>query len=234
MPFLARELITQSYYLSGIVSRQFQTVSGDQITDGLFLLNVLLFNKVTDQNAIPYFKEYTLNAVIGQEKYFIPDLIDIQSFTFNVGTVRYSTLIRGRRAYFGSARVDDIRTLPFSWHMERTQGGSNLYLYFLPADTYPLKIWGKFGFDDVTLDTDMSTTYELYYLNFLRYELAEEICADNNIMLQPQVSKKLMMLRQKIITLSPKDLSIQKFSTLQKGTSINYADVNVGKGWRPS
>ena len=42
MPYLAQTLITRSWYLSGIVARGAQTVTGDQITDGLMMLNALL------------------------------------------------------------------------------------------------------------------------------------------------------------------------------------------------
>ena len=55
MAYTARMLITRAYYLSQIVSRQLQEVSGEQIEDGLFLLNALLQFKSTDLREIPYF-----------------------------------------------------------------------------------------------------------------------------------------------------------------------------------
>lgn len=54
MPTTTRELITKSYYIAGIVSRDFETVSGTQITDGLDVLNELLDEKVVDWDMIPF------------------------------------------------------------------------------------------------------------------------------------------------------------------------------------
>jgi hypothetical protein len=234
MSYTARELITKAYYLSGIVARNLQTVTGDQLSDGLDLLNGLLAVKTAHQQLIPYYKEYAFAAVIGQEKYLIPNLIAVETFTFNIGSVRYSMLPVSRGKYFGTGRVDNITSLPYDWHIERVKGGANLYIYFLPNTTYPLKIWGKFGLDEVTTENfDLSTVYDNFYIEYLRFGLAEYICSDYNIVLQPQAQKKLDEIENILIDISPKDLHITKLSTLQSDTGINYADVNIGRGWRP-
>jgi len=235
MAYTARQLITKSYYLSGIVARRLQSVSGNQLSDGLDLLNDLLAVKTVDQRLIPYYREYALTAVIGQEKYFIADLIAVETFTFNIGSVRYSTTPASRKQYFGTGRVDTIQSLPYNWHIERKLGGSDLYIYFLPNTNYPMKIWGKFGLTEVADENvDLSLTYDKFYIEYLRYALAEYICADYNIMFQPQSAQKLKELEYTLIDLSPKDLTLQKFSTLQSDTGVNYADVNLGRGWRPA
>ena len=126
MSFTARELISKAYYLSGIVSKRLQTVGGEQINEGLELLNELLSVEGVTGSLIPYFKEHDLTAVAGQELYFIPNLIQVETLTFNIGTVRYSMQPRGRVDYFGSGRVDNINSLPYDWHVERTKGGMKL------------------------------------------------------------------------------------------------------------
>lgn len=234
MPHTARELIIDAYYLSGVSSRDLQTVTGSQITDGLTLLNELLAVKGMTGALIPYYKEYQFNAVVGQEKYFIENLIDIETFTFTIDTVRYSTYPEGRREYFGSGRANDIQSLPYSWRMERTLDGTDLYLYFLPDVAYPLTIWGKFGFEEITdLCLDLRTLYDRYYMVYLRYALAEYICEYNGITFKPQAAAKLKQLEEKLTYISPIDLSIRKQSTLQRKTSLNYGDINIGQGWRP-
>ena len=144
MAYPTLKLITSAYYESGIVSRKFETVSGQQANDGLFYLNDLIDDKTVDNGLIPYYLEYDFAAVQGQEKYFIPDLINADTFVFYIDTVRYQTQNRGRREYFGTSRADNIQSLPGSWHLERCFGGANLFIYFLPDQNFPLTIWGQF------------------------------------------------------------------------------------------
>ena len=139
MPCTATELINRAYYLSGVVSRKFQSVSGAQVTDGLNLLNEILAEKGITGALIPYYKEYSLALITGQEKYFIDGLIEIETVTFNIDTVRYSMRGKGRKAYFGSGRADDIQTLPYEWRLERVLNGSDIYIYFLPVFLFHLK-----------------------------------------------------------------------------------------------
>ena len=234
MTYLARELITNAYYLSGIVAKRLQTVTGDQIMDGLRLLNSLLADKSSDKKLVPYFSEYDLTAVIGQETYFIPNLIEIETFTFNIGNVRFPTQQITRRVYRGSGRIDDVASLPFSWNFERCPGGANLSLYLLPYDTFPLKVWGKFGFSEVTLDTDMSvnrtlhTGYDGFYLDLLRHELAAYICNEYNKPLSPQTAENLEAMRAKDINVSAPDLSMRKRSRFGSGSAgPNWAITNL-------
>jgi hypothetical protein len=236
MTYTAKKLITKAYYLSGIASRTLQTVTADQLSEGLDLLNGLLAAKTAHQRLIPYFEEYSFPAVIGQEKYFIPGLIAVDTFVFYIGSVRFSMLELQRRDYFGSPRVDNVQSLPYNWHIERTIGGSNLFIYFVPNTNYPLRIVGKFGLDSITDENvDLSTIYDQYYIEYLRYALAEYICADNNITFQPQSQQKLNELEKILTDISPMDLSIKKMSTLTTTSDRCdiYLDANIAKGWRP-
>lgn len=242
MTYSVRKLITNSYYLSGIVSTSMQTVTGEQLKDGFDLLNEVLAVKTADQRLIPYFKEYSFNAVPGQEKYFIPGLITSETITFNIDSVRYSMLPLARNRYFGTGRADNIQSLPFNWHIERTIGGANLYMYYSPLSNYPIKIWAKFGLNEIPLvpstnipdyEFDLLTVYDKFYITYLKFALAEYICADRNIEFQPQSAQKLKELEYTLIDISPKDMSVVKVSTLQQKVGLNYGDINIGKGWGP-
>ena|SRR3984957_8579787 len=233
MAYTVTQLINNSYYLSGIVARNLQTTTGAQIEDGLTLLNALLATKTAGIRLIPYFQEYDLTLVTGQEMYFIPNLVEAETFTFNIGSVRYSTLPTARKAYFGSPRVDNIQSLPYDWHIERVLGGANLFMYFLPDVNYPAKIWGKFSLASVALGQDLSLTLDAFYIEYLRVALAEQICAEFNIPMQPQAAMKLAEYEKIIMDVSPPDLSMQKMSSLGCDQSLNWADINIGRGWRP-
>lgn len=233
MSYLARKLITKAFHTSGIVAKDLQSITGAQASEGLELLNELLAIKTVQQELIPFFKEYTLTAVVGQEKYFIPNLIEIETFTFNIDTVRYPTEKKGRVQYFGSGKAENIQSLPFSWHLEKAKGGANLYLTFLPAAAYPLKIWGKFSLDSIaSLDVDLSLTYDLPYLIYLRYALAEYICSEYNMPLPSQASIKLSEIEQSVIYISPKDYSLKQVTSIGE-PGVDWYRINILGGWTP-
>ena len=235
MTYTARTLITQSLYLSGKVSRTFEVPTNDQISDGLNLLNAVLAIKTANNRLIPYYEYANLTLVVGQEKYFIPNLIEIAVTNFYIGSVRYPTQEINRTKYFGAPRVDTVQTLPSGWHMERTFGGTNLYVYPLPASNYIYNYVGKFFLTAVpTLDTDLSLTLEPFYIEYLRYALAEYICSESNLVFQPQSYQKLAEYEAIIADISPIDFTMKISSTFARESGMQWAFVNLYNGWLPS
>lgn len=151
MAYTTNQLIAGAYYASGVVSREFETVSGTQYSDGLQWLNEILADKDVDQAMIPYETTYRFNSSAGQEVYFIPDLIQIDTIVFYLNGVRFSLNYDPRNNYFGSGRVENINALPYKWYWERKTGGGNLYLYFKPSQDYPIEIHGIFRIKDFKL-----------------------------------------------------------------------------------
>lgn len=233
MAFTARDLITRSSYLSGILARSLDTVPGNLIADGLNLLNALLDFKTIEVDLIPYYTVYNMTSVVGQEAYFIENLYEIESLTFEYDTVRYSTYYTPRSIYFGSPRVNNISSLPFAWYFNRGLKGGTLYIYFLPQLPFPLQIVGKFGLTDVTLDTDLTTVYDKSYIEYLRYALAEYMCNEYNISFSPENKEKLISMQRTLMYISPPDLSVKKISILRNGPGFNWGDINIGIGYRP-
>lgn len=232
MAYTTLQLINNAYYESGIVSRGFETVGGQQAQDGLQFLNDLIADKTVENGLIPYYQEHDFTAVTGQEKYFIEDLISIDTFVFYIDTVRYQTENRARREYFGTSRADNIQSLPGSWHMERCFGGANIYIYFKPNQAYPLTIWGQFRLSEVVINQDLSLTLDRFYINYLKFDLAARLCAEYNYTVPPGVDKALANYKDSISKKSGSmDLRLVKLSSLQRRGGINYAQVNIGKGW---
>lgn len=235
MAYTAAQLITRAWYLSGIVARNLQSVTGDQINDGLTLLNALLDFKQIETDLLPYYTYNTsYSTVSGQETYFIKNCALIQSVTFNIDNVRYPMDYVTPRNYFGSGRVDNLASLPFNWTYQREAGGGLLYMYFLPSGPFPLKIYGKFYLADVSLSTDLSLTVDTSYIEYLRYALANYMCSEYGVNFNPESAKILQQYQHKLMYMSPPDLSMIKLSVLTDGSGINYGDVNIGRGWRPS
>lgn len=250
MAYTAQTLITRSWYLSGIVARNLQFVTGDQITDGLMMLNALLDFKQIEIDLIPYWTYIELPAVANQEFYFLPYVAAVESMTFNIGPVRYCMDNATRSTYYASSRVDNISTLPFSYNYNRSLGGGNLALYFLPESNYPLKLMVKIFLVDVALNTDLTNIvnpslpytfinsdnqgYDTSYIEYLRYELANYMCNEYGVALNPSAMQTLISYRRKLIDVEPPDLKMKKASILTDFPGFNWGDVNLGLGWRPS
>ena len=169
MAYTALQLINRSWVLSGIVARKLQTVDGSQVSDGLYLLNALLDVKfASESRLVPYYQAYEGVFIPNQEKYFIPNLIMADTLTFVISTIRYSMLPLSRKLYFGTGRANTIASLPYNYRFERCEGGNNMYVYFLPQTNWSFEIWGKFGLTDVSLNTDLTLTYDGFYIEYLR------------------------------------------------------------------
>ncbi len=136
-----------------------------------------------------------------------------------------------RSRYFATPRVDNILSLPYMWHFEREKGGGRIYVYFKPQDTYPLKFNGKYGFSSVTKDTDLELVYDRFYIAYLKYALAQYLCIDYNISMQPEAIGQLTDYEEQLRYISPIDFSTNIRNPMQKGYPDMYAQANLGKGW---
>lgn len=261
MAYTAQDLITRSWFLSGIVARNLQVPTGDQINDGLTMLNNLLDFKQIETDLIPFWQYITFNATPQQEFYFLPYVMEMETSTFNIGPVRYPMVSTSRTNYFGSSRVDNIFTLPFSWNFERGVGGGTLGMYFIPDQNYPIKIKAKISLFDVLLTTDLQDVtasftnpyaiptytsysfinnaiqgYDTSYLEYLRYCLARFMCSEYGVEFNPQSERIFQSYQRKLMYMDPPDLSMKKLSILgaDQVPGYNWGDVNIGHGFRPA
>jgi len=233
MAYTTNQLISGAFYASGVVSREFETVSGAQIGDGLSWLNDILTEKTVDDGMIPYESTYTFTAVPGQEIYPIPDLIQIDTLVFYLNSVRFSMDYNKRNNYFGSNRVENIKTLPYQWYFERQKGGGNLYIYFSPDRSYPMELHGTFRLSEVTLGQDLSLILDRFYITYLRYALADRICAEYNYVTPPGVTRQLGKYEGWINKKSRLlDLRLEKVSSLNdQRTTYSWSYINLGRGF---
>lgn len=240
MPMTTRELITKSWYLSGIVSRDLQTVEGSKLLDGLDLLNSLLAFKTADQSKIPYYDKFTFTAITdsvpgsNNEKYFIPNLIECETLTFTIGSVRYSMFPMERKEYFGRPRANNVTSLPYCYRIERSLGGADLYMYYLPSTTYPFEMYGSFSLNNVTIDQDLSLTLDKFYLEYLRYLLASYMCEFYEVEFPIASRSRLEEYENLMVDVSAQDFSMQKMSTLSSRRRPGfYGMANLGVGYIP-
>lgn len=162
MAYTITNLIVDAYSDSSVVARQFETVQGYQLSDGLRWFNEILGDKTMDTGDIPYITvQYPLIGVVGQEQYFIPNCIDIESIVFYIGSVRYQMQYLDRARYFGYPRANNINALPLAYHYERTFGGVNLWVYFWPQQAYLFNVTGNFFQQVVSLNQDLQGAYTI-------------------------------------------------------------------------
>lgn len=232
MPYTTNNLIAGAYYASGVVAREFETVSGGQVGDALMWLNDILLETNVRESMVPYESTYNFSAVIGQEQYTIPNLVAVDTLVFYLDSVRFSMKYTKRNEYFGSSRVQNIETLPHQWYFERGFGGGSIYIYFLPDRNYPMTVHGTFQLSAVALGQDLELTFDEFYTTYLRYALADRICSEYNYTTPPNVirymNKYMSMINKKSKLL---DLKVGKASTLQRRGHINWAFVNLADGW---
>jgi len=234
MTYTTHSLISSAYFASGIVAREFETVSGTQIADGLIALNEILSEKVVDSDLIPYEGTQTFVGVAGQEEYTVDDLIHVDTLTFVKESVRYSMMFQPRNAYHGGPRVNSISSLPYKYFWEKQLGGSKIFLYFTPNEAYTFTIYGIFRLSSVALGQDLELTLEKFYISYLRYALAERLCVEYDLPVPVGVQKQLATIQLSISKNSRVlDLSVSKLSTLGSQKGIGWAYVNLGNGYLP-
>lgn len=238
MAYTAQALITEAWYISGIVARNLETVSSAQIFDGLERLNAVLAITASNTALVPYHMEYNSVFVPGQELYYIPNLVEIQSVTFTIptaddptNTVRYPMMEATREQYFAYARVNNINSLPYQWHLERVNDGSNLYVYYLPQSNWNFQVWGKFLLQGVELNTDMTLTNQAFYIEYLKYMLAKYLCQLYNVRFPMDKQETLDSYIKCIRNVSPVDFTQKSMSWFRPGGAPNYADANLAHGW---
>lgn len=231
MAYTARQLITGSLYLSSITARELETPSGDQITVGLDLLNELLSLQSGALVLIPYFTRINISLLQNTERYFLENVFSMEVLTFNLQGVRRPIESVDRQTYFGSARANDIQSIPYIFHLERANGGSYIYVWFKPNQDYAAEASVKKALTNVTLDTDMLLTYDKFYIAYLRWALAEFICLDYDIDFAQQKKIKLAQIKQSLQFVSPPDLNQKKMSMTGNYSEFNYAQANIGGGY---
>lgn len=226
--------IQKALNLSGILSRNLEEQDDEEGADGLFWLNMLLAEKSANGVLLPYFGHISMAGVADQEIYFVENLVTAEILTFKIQGVRYSVTGEPRYKYFGTPRADNISSLPFMWYWERVNGGMNIYVYFKTSDQIEeLEVTGMIGLSRVTFSTELDDALDLFYQNFLIFELAEALCIFYKISLPPDTKMKLARLRKEITYINPRDMSIKKRSMLGNGGILTYAQVNFGRGWTP-
>ena len=254
MAYFTNKLIADAYFISGILARELETLSGQQSSDGLQMLNeVIALNKI-NQRLIPYDSTITFTSVIGQETYNFPNLLEINTLTFVKDSVRFQMSRMSQRDYLATSRANNIQSLPSTFYFENefvTDGsestssiptpsplnttGGKLSMYFTPDQAYVFTINGILALNAVTLGVDLSLTLDTFVLTYLKLALAERLCTEYAVDM-PHKAEKLLAKYENLISTNMNriDLSMQKESWVSSEPAVGYYGwANLGKGWTP-
>lgn len=242
MAYTVFELINQAFYLAQINGKDYQVIGGSQLETGLNRLNGFIGNKGAKTKLIPFYQTLIgpqYHFIAGQEKYFFPNLVHIETLTFflenpsTTNNVRFSMHEETRFDYFATGRAEGIKSLPYQWHLERVFGGSNVYIYFLPQQDYAFEMVGKFYLDSVTLNQDLSLFYEPSYIEYLLYGLARYLCEYYDVMPALSLTNQFNDMEADLTTQSPMDLTVRKIQSFSGTVGLSYVDSNGARGYRP-
>lgn len=233
MGFNVTQLIEIAYNQANIAPINYTPLSPDQLKLGLYSLNQMLGQVSIDDGLIPYWKDYEGTFVVNQETYEIPNLINIQTFTFILNeNVRYPIYPDNYRDYWGSTKPLNIQTLPGVYSLIRDIGGSKVSITPSPDKAYPFTIRGAFGLLDAGYNDDLSEIYDQYYITYLTALTARMICINSSMAIPPQLELHIKDYDTKIRNKSqPLDLTNTYTSVFDGGSTFNYMQAYVGKGY---
>jgi hypothetical protein len=231
---ITRQLITQAYYLAGIIWIDGEIPTGQQIDTGLNMLNGIISETAMDAILILYFTQQNFTAIVGQETYVIPNLIELSTLTFSQQDVRYQMSRQSINQYNGISRVNNLNSLPTHYYVQRQLNASKIFVYPFPNLPYEFQITGKFMNSQVTLDEVIDNVYDGFYCKWLQYRLAYELCQLYEKEMNTNTKTELDNLERRLNKTVGTDLSINKFNFIDR---IPYKDpylqANFPSAWYP-
>lgn len=238
MTYPVARLVNESFNMSGVVGAGFQSVNGDsRAQQGLQLLNDIIVEKSMDAVFIPYDTHEQVPMVAGQEIYFIPKLVKLNTLTYNLTTgpnsLRFPLFRDNINQYFATGRANGIQSLPTQYFAERTLDGMKLYFYFVPNSNYVLNIDGRYSYDEVAYNTDLLIQFDRFQIVYFKYKLTSRICDFYNVPMSEESKQQLDNMERRFNNLSGEDMSIVKGTFSSSQSSYNYAWAPLYKGFIP-
>ena len=220
------QLIKQAFYCSGINSPDLNDMEHAQLMNGFFQLQLLLAEKKFKTYELPYYETVEIDAVSGQQDYFLENMYTLDCMTFNIGNIRFSMSPTTRRQFKGEARAENISSLPSEFYYERVNGGLKVSLYFLPNSNYPLKFTGLKGFGNYIIDDELNDYVDLGYQSFILYELARKLCVFYVKGLPPSLKEEIDKLKDAMLYVNPPDTSFTYDSPFKSNSTNAFMYVN--------
>lgn len=206
-----RELITQAYRVSGVLSSG-MTPTGDQMQVALFELNGMIDIFRNDELWPTFFKHYDFNCVGGQMEYTIgvqgtnptpPDIpvvqnvVDIISAQVQIGGAWIVLKKVTEADIFGSNRPVNVSMPPSTFAFSRPQDPYDRFILFTPSSgSWAVKLTCNGSIQNYGIDDDINLPSG--FAPTLQYGLASILCDINgldNPRIERTYNERLALLR---------------------------------------
>lgn len=209
--YTVRQLVSESYYLTNIVARDNEVVSGTQSALGLLLLNTIIDFSRTDKQIIPFWENKSYSTATGVSKYYIKNLSSIENITYLNGSEIIPLRMLNSSEYYDSTLSTNNTGDTGAYYAERLSGGTNIILVNTPASDSTMYIHGKFACIELEFTSNLLDYFELGYIEYLTYKLADSICIRNNIETPVNILKSISDYRAIISSSSVANLTMDNY-----------------------
>lgn len=175
-------LIEESFELIGKFAND-KNLNGTDFRRGLRLLNMLLDSYSARPDLIGYNQILEFPLIVGKKEYIIskdeslnPDviynqLIQPRSMQLLLGSMKYPVDLVEDMFDYNVQYPDNVSGRPIRAYFQNSPGATNLIFLVNPHSEYICKIKGKFAFNYLSQNEDITGFPDYFYL-FLQYALA--------------------------------------------------------------
>ncbi len=186
MAYTVRDFLFQTYRLIN-ASNPTTPLHGDDQKLGIQVLNQLMQYYASTGLMLTIAKDATCNLSVGQSEVIvgpstyapIPDipmgrLANLDSAWLLLSGVTYPLIMKSRDEFLAAWKYEPLQGLPRFLISYPDTEIVRLQLYPAPSQFFEFHMRGKFQFDEMDKDSDMSTLPQ-YYIRYLLYAAARDI-----------------------------------------------------------
>lgn len=218
-------LIIDAYHSSTLVAQELEVVTGTQLFNGLKLLNQILNKPNAKAIKIPYTHSITFNTEAGKEEYSLPGLISVVALTFLLGSVHVPLDILSVSQYKNLGRIQGLKSVLSKAYVGRTEFGSTISFYPAPIQIYEINLTGVFFLNSVTFTTDIDSTLDQFYRDYLEHALAVSLCIYNRVPVPPDLRIDLASYEDSVSQIPGIDLSTRKVNIFKR----NFGTASIAR-----
>jgi len=182
------DIIDRAYRIIGVRSKD-QALSGDDVGQGLYILNQMLDHYSADSQLIAYYDVIEFPLVVGQESYTISDqlvadvtnkrLVYLKYVNLIDNQYRYPVRVENDTMFYRFTRDETVTRRPSIVFLQQEIGQSRITFIEAPDKTYTCVVKGKFILAHLELST-IITQVPIAYHRYLEYALANELRASRS------------------------------------------------------
>lgn len=180
MKLQVNKLIDKAYQVIGIKSAD-RNLTGDEITEGLEQLNIIIDLISGNSQQISFSKTLTFDLTIGKQVYTIGEggdfgnerLVNLEKAVLIDSNIQYPLSILSDNAFYGISRNLNTNGKPSRVFFQNNLDNlTEIHFFIIPDKSYTVKIKGKFILSNLEFNTEIENVPHYYYA-YLQYYLAK-------------------------------------------------------------